>query len=275
MTARPRRTSHSQRDGSTTVDHAPGDARRPGSHEPHDRVVCRARRSSGRWKPVHLGRATRRGWPRVGRRPPGARRAARRPGGHPSSRTAPAWVMPTSAIQALGAVVGRRLPEPARGRGLTDLLDHSGSVVADRRGRGAARQGARRRGQLPAPASRIVVVDTPGRRHRTERPRCPSRTVRRARGARPVRRRRRRAGAKPSRRRPDGHTPSIVYTSGTTGPPKGAMMCHANLMAAARGGGHGSARGRARRRGALVPPACATSPSGCCRWSTPSARATW
>ena len=100
------------------------------------------------------------------------------------------------------------------------MLAHSGARVAHLRGRASSSRrsrGPRRAARARARRSRCCPVD----RDAVRWPTC-------ARAGDPRRRARARRGVAPD------DVATIVYTSGTTGPPKGCVLTHANLLATMR-----------------------------------------
>jgi long-chain acyl-CoA synthetase len=136
----------------------------------------------------------------------------------------PGWVMADLAIQGIGAVSVGIYPTSPEAE-VAYLLDHSGAVVLIAEDEEQVDKALAVRAQLPALRT-IVVMDTRGV-DMTE-PQLMSFEELESLGfegsaetfAREV------AAIDPA------DTAVIVYTSGTTGPPKGAMITHANLIAA-------------------------------------------
>ena len=204
-----------------------------------------ARSDRGRWREYTWARVRR---PRRARRPRGLRElgvAARRPRRHP--RREPARVgarRPRRPGHRRGQ--RRHLPDQPGGRGRVParpLRSRSCSIAEDEEQLDKA---LAVRERLPA-LRQIVLIDprnvdalddpmTSTTLGASSRPRAASRTTAQVAAL-------------------DPQAPAIiVYTSGTTGPPKGAMITHANLTC---GGRRVPARpsARPRRRGAVLPAA--------------------
>ena len=176
----------------------------------------------------------------------------------------PEWVIADLAIQGIGGVtVGVYPTSPAAE--VEYLLGHSDSVVLIAEDEEQLDKALAVRERLPA-LRKIVLID-PRNVRAARRP--DGDDVGGARGAA--------AALDDYARTVDALDPAdtamIVYTSGTTGPPKGAMLTHANLTWAADTFRHAFRTGP-DDRGALATCRCATSPSGSARSSTASAPAT-
>ncbi|MET0728839.1 MAG: AMP-binding protein [Acidimicrobiales bacterium] len=144
------------------------------------------------------------------------------------SNNRPQWLFADMAIQGLSAIsVGLYPTSPAAE--VAYLLGHSGSKVLVAEDEEQVDKAMEVRGSLPD-LRRVVVIDTRGvdmsddvlmSLDELEELGATSRLDFAARAA----------AADP------GETAIIVYTSGTTGPPKGAMLSHRNLQAAAEASG--------------------------------------
>lgn len=179
----------------------------------------------GRWKPYT--------WAEYAQRTAAVAAGLEKLGVGPGDRVAvlsenrPGWVFVDLAVQALGAVtVGVYPTSPAAE--LEYLLTHSGAKILVAEDEEQVDKYLEIRDRVPA-LERVVVLDPKGVRTIATDPALMTFAALEGLGdgAGPHDLARRAAAVDPST------TAIIVYTSGTTGPPKGAMLSHANLTVAA------------------------------------------
>ncbi|MDQ1443932.1 MAG: long-chain acyl-CoA synthetase [Acidimicrobiaceae bacterium] len=141
------------------------------------------------------------------------------------SENRPAWLLADMGIQGIGAVtVGIYPTSPAAE--VEYLLEHSESVVLIAEDEEQLDKVLSVREKLPN-LRHIVVIDTRGVRDLHDPMLLTFHDLQRLGERRPIEEWASRVGALD----PD-ETAIIVYTSGTTGPPKGAMLTHRNLVTA-------------------------------------------
>ena len=170
------------------------------------------------------------------------------------SENRPEWVMTDLAIQGIGcASVGVYPTSPSAE--VEYLLAHSRAVVLVAEDEEQLDKVLEVRKNLPH-LRKIVVIETLGVRRQLDDPMIMTFGELEALGAeRPVA-----EWAEHVARLQPADVAMIVYTSGTTGPPKGAMLSHANLIAATTPSTRSSRPRRTTRSSPTCP--CATSPSG-------------
>lgn len=194
-----------------------------------DRVAMR-KKELGRWRPY--------GWGEYGERAAAVAAGLRALGVEPDDKVAihsenrPAWLISDLAIQGIGAVtVGVYPTSPAPE--VEYLLEHSESVVLIAEDEEQVDKALAVRARTPK-LRKIVVIEPRGVDMSDEQLMtfAELEALGRASSSDPI------GDLAESVSHVDpARTAIIVYTSGTTGPPKGAMLSHDNLLAAARSSG--------------------------------------
>ena len=136
------------------------------------------------------------------------------------------WIYADLAAQALGAVgVGVYATSPAKQ--VAYVMGHSDAVIAVAKDQEQTDKILEVRDQLPG-LRKIVIIDMKGLKNYQDPMIISYREVEK-RGAKLSRENKNRYEAMVMATRP-GDVALMVYTSGTTGPPKGAMLTHKNLI---------------------------------------------